>query len=180
MVKAIIKQTIIVLTVLGILAGLYILYQVYSPEIEYRIDKPDEKAVIRQIEEQEEYTENKLVTPSTEVDMIIGTNKSNLDNGGWIQRFDSNDLPNLIAIHRFGWSTLSPEQKIRQTLYHVDKLQDDDIVYIIWEGEKYEYEVDSIIDGDNNPSLSGKIIIYTCKFMSTNQRIFVVLKNYNI
>ena len=176
MVKTVIKQIIIILAVLGILAGLYILYQVYSPEIEYRIDKPDEKAVIQQIEGQEEYTENKLVIPSIGVDMIIGTDKSNLDNGGWVQRFDSNDLPNLIAIHRFGWSTLSPEQKMKQTLYHVDKLQDGGIVYIIWNGEKYEYKVDSIIDGDNNPSLSGKTLIYTCKFMSSSQRVFVLLK----
>lgn len=180
MVKTIIKQIIIILAVLGILAGLYILYQVYSPEIKYRIDKPDEKAIIQQIEKQEEYPENKLVIPSIGVDMIIGTAKSNLDNGGWVQRFDSYDLPNLIAIHRFGWSTLSPEQKMKQTLYHVDKLKEGDIVYIIWNGEKYEYKVDSTIDGDNNPSLSGKTIIYTCKFMSSNQRIFVVLKNWNI
>ncbi len=175
MVKTIIKQIILILAVLGILAGLYILYQVYSPEIKYRIDKPDEKAVIEQIEKQEVYTANKLVIPSIGVDMIIGTDKSNLDSGGWVQRFDSNDLPNLIAIHRFGWSTLSPDQKMKQTLYHVDKLKEGDNVYIIWNGEKYEYKVDSIIDSDNNPSLSGKTIIYTCKFMSSKQRIFVIL-----
>lgn len=174
--KTIVKQVIIILAVLIVLAGLYILYHIFSPEIEYRIYKPDEKAVIEQIENQEVYTENRLVIPSIGVDMIIGTDKRNLDNGGWVQRFDSNDLPNLIAIHRFGWSTLSPQQKMKQTLYHVDKLKEGDIVYIIWNGEVYEYKVDSIVDGDNNPSLSGKTIIYTCKFMSSSSRIFVILE----
>lgn len=65
---------------------------------------------------------------------------------------------------------------MKQTLYHVDKLKERDIVYIIWNGEKYEYKVDSIVDGDNNPSLSGKTIIYTCKFMSSDRRVFVILE----
>jgi len=156
-------------------AGFFILYEIFAPELAFRIDKPDEKQIIEYIESNVELTENKLIIPSIGVNMEIGKDKQFLDYGGWVQGVNNDGRPKLIAVHRFGWSNLSPEQKMKQTLYHVDKLDNEDIVFIIWNGEKHEYKVDSIIDGDNNPSLSGKTIIYTCKFMSTNQRVFVVL-----
>ncbi|HQF36686.1 MAG TPA: hypothetical protein PLL26_03555 [Candidatus Dojkabacteria bacterium] len=96
--------------------------------------------------------------------------------GEWIQRLDLDNFPNLIAVHRFGWSTLTPEQKVRQTLYHVTKLNEGDKVFIIWKGEKYEYKVKEIANGTNNPN-DEYLTIYTCKFYSSNQRIFVILSN---
>lgn len=174
--KRFIKTILIIISIVLIGIGLFIIYEVFSPELEYKINPPNEAKIIEMIESEEDLSINRLIIPSIGVDMKIGQDKEFLDYGGWIQRLDSDNLPNLIAIHRFGWSTLSPDQKMKQTLYHVDKLKEDDIVYIIWNGEKYEYKVDSIIDGDNNPSLSGKTIIYTCKFMSSSSRIFVILE----
>ncbi len=174
--KRFIKAILILVPIVLIGTGLFTIYGVFSPEIEYKINPPNEAKIIEMVESEEDLSINRLIIPSIGVDMKIGQDKEFLDYGGWIQRLDSDNLPNLIAIHRFGWSTLSPDQKMKQTLYHVDKLDKGDIVYILWNGERYEYHVESIIDGDNNPSLSGKTIIYTCKFMSTNQRIFVVLK----
>lgn len=174
--KRFIKAILIIISIVFIGIGLFIIYEIFSPEIEYKINPPNETKIIETIESEEDLSINRLIIPSIGVDMKIGQDKEFLDYGGWIQRLNSDNLPNLIAIHRFGWSTLSPEQKMKQTLYHVDKLKEDDIVYIIWNGEKYEYKVDSIIDGDNNPSLSGKTIIYTCKFMSSSSRIFVMLE----
>ena len=107
--------------------------------------------------------------------MKIGQDKEFLDYGGWIQRLDSDNLPNLIAIHRFGWSTLRPDQKMKQTLYHVNKLNEGDKVFVIWNGKRYEYQINDITDGTNNPS-DEYLTIYTCKFYSSTQRIFVVLK----
>ena len=106
--------------------------------------------------------------------MKIGQDKEFLDYGGWIQRLDSDNLPNLIAIHRFGWSTLSPDQKMKQTLYHVNKLNEGDKVFVIWNGEKFEYHIKEIADGTNNPS-DEYLTIYTCKFTNSKERIFVLL-----
>ncbi len=180
MVKTVIRKIIILLAILLILGGLYILYQVFAPEIEYRIDKPDEAKIIQQVEKQETYTENKLVIPAVGVDMIIGTDKQSLDNGGWVQRLSSDSLPNLIAIHRFGWSNLSAEQKMKQTLYHVYKLREGDVVFVIWSGKKYEFTVKNIIESTDNPANDEDLVIYTCKFFNSSQRVFIILNNNSV
>ena len=108
--------------------------------------------------------------------MEIGTEKSFLDYGGWIQEQDLNDKPEMIAVHRFGFNGLSPEQKIKQTLYHVNKLRKGDVVYLAWNGELYEYTVSAVTEGVNNPEIKSDLIVYTCKFINSNSRVFIVLK----
>ncbi len=164
----------IIFTLLGILLLLHIL----SPEIEFQIDPPKEDLITEKLDVTKEYPENKLIIPSIGVDMLIGQEESFLDYGGWIQGVDTKGNPNLIAVHRFGWSTFSPEEKMRQTLYHVYKLNEGDKVFILWNGRKYEYEVIDIIEGKNNPKFNN-LMIYTCKFYSSNQRIFVLLEVIN-
>jgi sortase (surface protein transpeptidase) len=171
-----VKAILISLLVILVGIGFFIIYEVCSPEIEYKINPPKEVEIIEAIESEEDYSINRLMIPSIGVDMKIGQDKEYLDYGGWIQRLDSNNLPNLIAVHRFGWSTLSPEQRMKQTLYHVNKLNKGDKVFVIWNGKRYEYLVKEIIDGTNNPS-DEFLTIYTCKFYSSNQRIFIRLSD---
>ena len=136
--KRFIKTILIVFSIVFIGIGVFILYEVFSPEIEYKINPPNEDAIIETIESEEDLSINRLIIPSIGVDMKIGQDKEFLDYGGWIQRVDSNNLPNLIAVHRFGWTTLNPEEKMKQTLYHVNKLNKEDKVFVIWNGEKFE------------------------------------------
>ena len=174
--KRFIKAILIAFSIVLIGVGLFIIYEVLSPEIEYKINPPNEAKVIEMIESEDDLAINRLIIPSIGVDMKIGEDKEFLDQGGWIQRLDSNSLPNLIAVHRFGWSTLSPEQKMKQTLYHVNKLNEGDKVFVIWNGKRYEYRIKEITSGTNNPS-DEYITIYTCKFYSSNQRVFVSLND---
>lgn len=173
--KRFIKAILIIISIVLIRIGLFIIYEVFSPEIEYKINPPNEAKIIEMIESGEDLSINRLIIPSIGVDMKIGQDKEFLDYGGWIQRLDSDNLPNLIAIHRFGWSTLSPEQKMKQTLYHVNKLNEGDKVLVIWDGKRYEYQIKEITDGTNNPS-DEYLTIYTCKFMSSISRIYVELE----
>ncbi|MCA9376448.1 sortase [Candidatus Dojkabacteria bacterium] len=172
--KRVIKAILIIISIVLIGIGSFIIYEVLSPEIEYKINPPKEDEIIEKIESEEDHSINRLIIPSIGVDMKIGQDNEFLDYGGWIQRLDSDNLPNLIAIHRFGWSTLSAEQKMKQTLYHVNKLNEGDIVFVIWNGKKFEYRIKEITDGTNNPS-DEYLTIYTCKFYSSNQRVFVLL-----
>jgi len=172
--KRFIKAILIAFTIGLIGVGVFIIYEVFSPEIEYKINPPNEAKIIETIESEEDLSINRLIIPSIGVDMKIGQDEEFLDYGGWIQRLDSDNLPNLIAVHRFGWSNLSPDQKMKQTLYHVNKLNEEDKVFVIWNGKRYEYKVKGIADGTNNPS-DEYLTICTCKFYSSNQRIFVLL-----
>ena len=124
--KRFIKAILIAFTIGLIGVGVFIIYEVFSPEIEYKINPPNEAKIIETIESEEDLSINRLIIPSIGVDMKIGQDEEFLDYGGWIQRLDSDNLPNLIAVHRFGWSNLSPDQKMKQTLYHVNKLNEED------------------------------------------------------
>ena len=172
--KRFIKAILIIVPIVLIGTGLFTIYEVFSPDIEYKINPPNEAKIIEMVESEEDLSINRLIIPSIGVDMKIGQDREFLDYGGWIQRHDSDNLPNLIAIHRFGWSTLSPDQKMKQTLYHVNKLNEGDKVFVFWNGEIYEYYVKEITDGTNNPS-DGYLTIYTCKFTNSKERIFVAL-----
>lgn len=172
--KRFIKAILIISSIVLIGTGLFIIYEVFSPEIEYKINPPNEAKIIEMVESEEDLSINRLIIPSIGVDMKIGQDKEFLDYGGWIQRLDSDNLPNLIAIHRFGWSTLSPEQKMKQTLYHVNKLSEGDKVFVIWNAKRYEYQIKEITNGTNNPS-DEYLTIYTCKFTNSKERVFVVL-----
>lgn len=156
--------------------GFFILYEIFAPELTFRIDKPDEKKIIEYIESNVELTENRLIIPSIGVDMEIGKDKEFLDFGGWVQGVNNDGRPNLIAIHRFGFNSFTAEEKIKKTLYHVNKLKQGEVVYIIWEKQLHTYYVENVVKGVNNPQIDVSLMIYTCRFMSSRQRVFVLLE----
>jgi len=147
-----------------------------SPEIAYQLNKPDLLESVISAETSEDLSVNRLIIPAIGVDMLIGSEQRYLDFGGWIQSSNQDNEPNLIAIHRFGWDNLTPEQKIKQTLYHVQKLKGGDKVYLIWNGERYQYEVTNLINDTNNPPITENLVLYTCRFFNSSHRIFVQTK----
>lgn len=171
--KTIVRKIIIGLGIVLVLVGAFIFYQVSSPEIAYHINPPKVEEITNSVEQTEDLSVNKLIIPSIGVDMQIGSERRYLDIGGWIQSSTQDNTPNLIAIHRYGWDNLSPEQKIKQTLYLVNSLKKGDKVFLIWNGMKYQYEVSKLTDDTNNPALDENLMLYTCKFFNTSHRIFV-------
>lgn len=175
MAKRIIRIIGLALALLFFGIGILLVYEILAPEIEYRVDTPNEEEIIQIIQSETKLDQNRLFIPSIGVDMEIGSDKQFLDFGGWVQEVDYDGMPELIAIHRFGFNSLTAEEKVKQTLYHVNKLNDGDVVYLIWEGVLYEYGVKEVVSGVNNPDFKDGIVIYTCRFMSSKERIFVVL-----
>jgi len=168
-----------IITIIGFVLtcfGIFVLYQTTSPEVAYQLDKPDVQEAMISVETTEDLSINRLIIPAIGVDMQIGSEKRFLDYGGWVQSSNQENEPNLIAIHRFGWDNLSPQQKIKQTLYHVQKLKGGDKIYLIWNGKRYQYEVTNLIDDTNNPAINDDLVLYTCKFFNSNHRIFVQTK----
>jgi len=172
--KRIIRKLGLITSIIFMCTGFFILYEIFAPELAFRIDKPDEKKIIEYIKSNVELTENRLIIPSIGVDMEIGEDKEFLDFGGWVQGVNNDGRPNLIAVHRFGFNSFTAGEKVKQTLYHVNKLKNGDRVFTIWNGKNYEYKVKDVIDGTNNPS-SEYLTIYTCKFYSSKQRVFINL-----
>jgi len=173
--KRIIRKLGLIVAIIFICTGLFILYEILAPEIAYQIDKPDEKQMIEYIESEIELTENRLIIPSIGVDMEIGEHERHLDFGGWVQEINDEGIPNLIAVHRFGFNSLTAEEKVKQTLYHVNKLNEGDVIYLVWDKVLYEYEVKGIVSGVNNPEVKADLVIYTCRFVSSRDRFFILL-----
>lgn len=171
--KTTFRKIILGIAIVLILVGAFVFYQVSSPQIIYTINPPKVEEITASIEQTEDLSVNKLIIPSIGVDMEIGSQQRYLDFGGWIQSSTQDNIPNLIAIHRYGWDTLSPEQKIKQTLYLVNSLKKGDKIFVIWNGKKYQYEVSQLIDDTNNPPITDDLVLYTCKFFNSSHRIFV-------
>lgn len=174
--KTIARRIITITGIVLVLFGIFVFYQTTSPEIAYQLNIPDVEELTLSVETAEDLSVNRLIIPSIGVDMQIGSEQRFLDFGGWVQSSNQENEPNLIAIHRFGWDNLSPEQKIKQTLYHVQKLKGGDKIYLIWNSKRYQYEVTDLIDDTNNPPITEDLVLYTCKFFNSSHRIFVQTK----
>lgn len=189
-----IRRVGIIGAVIFLLVGLFFILEVISPELIYRFNKPDEKEIIESVKQYEKhepeiqdttsetkeprYSQNRLIIPKIGVDLEIGTKTDLLDSGkgGWVQELNKENNPLFIAVHRFGWNTITPDEKMKQTLYHVYKLGKGDKIIVLWDGKKYEYEVKGISEGENNPVTDeGELVIYTCRFLSSSERIFIEL-----
>lgn len=158
---------------ISIALGAIILYRIFSPEIEFEVNKP----VLEKISAQTNYQEDVLIIPAIGVETRIATDESALNHGGWVQQTDIvTKLPEVIAVHRFGWENIPTEQKLKQTLYHVDKLKPGDEVTIFWKQKEYSYRVKKIVTAANNPETAkDDILLYTCKFFSSQKRVFLLL-----
>lgn len=169
-----IKIIAVVFFLFHICIGIFVLYNILAPEIAY--EPAEIKKEIEEKYEEEIPAENMMIIPKTGVEMKIGEPEHYLDFGGWVQEINNEDNPLVISAHRFGWSTLSLEQKRKQTLYYVDKLQEGDVIIVFWNGEKYTYQAKQIITATNNPSIrDDQLLVYTCRFWNSSDRIFVVL-----
>jgi sortase (surface protein transpeptidase) len=127
------------------------------------------------IDERTAISSNRLIIPKIGVNAPITTNEAGLSSGGWVQLLDiETELPEVIAIHRYGESHLNTEEQRRQTLINVHQLQPGDEVIITWEGEQYHYEISRMSQDSNNPDI-GKddLLIYTCLFFNNSKRIFI-------
>lgn len=168
-----IKIIAVVFFLFHICIGIFFIYNIFAPEIAY---EPNEiKKEIEEKYEEEIPEQNMMVIPKTGVEMKIGEPEHYLDFGGWVQEINNKDNPLVISAHRFGWSTFSLDQKRKQTLYHVDKLQEGDEIIVFWNNQRLTYQVKQIITATNNPSIKEtELLIYTCKFWNSAERVFVL------
>jgi sortase (surface protein transpeptidase) len=120
-----------------------------------------------------------ILIPSIQVSSPIGdsTNpEDSLRNGSWIASDFGNpeedSLPIIIAAHRFGYVYWDRETRDRLSYYNLPKTKVGDTIEIIWNQRKYIYEIFDIDDSTYIKSYDADLIIYTCKYFNSPQRIF--------
>lgn len=87
-----------------------------------------------------------------------------------------NDLPIIIAAHRFGYTSWSSEFRYTNSFYNLPKTKVGDRVQIIWEQRLYEYEVYKAEDDTQITDYDGDLILYTCRMYNSPIRVFRYLK----
>ena len=126
--------------------------------------------------------ENKIVIS------IIGVNSDLVENdnadeglkkGIWIvPNFgtpESNNLPIIIAAHRFGYIEWTKEFRETSSFYNLPKLKSGDRVQIIWNQRSYEYEVYKSEDNTQITDYNADLILYTCRMYNSPVRVFKYL-----
>lgn len=85
---------------------------------------------------------------------------------------DNNDLPVILAAHRWGENSFSWDYRNKNLFTEFDQLKGGEIVTITWNGKVYQYQITSIETQDHVTKLAD-LILYTCVDYYSSQRIIV-------
>lgn len=130
--------------------------------------------------------ENILRIASIGVDSEISQEQDadeGLEDGIWmVPNFGTpeiNDLPIIIAAHRFGYVYWSSDFRQKSSFYNLPKLKVGDRVQIIWNQRSYEYEVYKAEDNTQITDYEADLILYTCRMYNSPARVFRYLNRVN-
>ncbi|MFA7627913.1 MAG: sortase [Candidatus Dojkabacteria bacterium] len=130
--------------------------------------------------------ENVLRIASIGVDSEISQEPNadeGLEEGLWIVPDfgtpEINDLPIIIAAHRFGYVYWSSDFRQKSSFYNLPKLRVGDRVQIIWDQRSYEFEVYKAEDNTQITDYEADLILYTCRMYNSPIRVFRYLSRVN-
>ena len=106
-----------------------------------------------------------------------------LTKGTWIVNDfgtpENDDLPIILAAHRFGYSSWGTKKRNLISFYNLPKTGVGTKVSIYWNQREYIYE---IYDGNVETYITdynADLILYTCKYYNSPERIFRYAKRVN-
>jgi sortase (surface protein transpeptidase) len=129
--------------------------------------------------------ENRLIIDEIGVDALLGESgqesvEEALREGVWrVSEFGTpyaRKRPTILAAHRFGFLDWTNEFRRTNSFYNLPKLNEGDTVEIVWAHRKYIYEVYGIEEGAEILDYQADLILYTCKFLDAETRVFVYAK----
>lgn len=120
-----------------------------------------------------------ILIPSIQVSSPIGDSiepEESLREGSWIAKDfgspEDNSLPIIIAAHRFGYVYWDRDTRNLLSFYNLPKTDIGDTIEIVWNQRKYIYEIVDTDDSTYIKTYDSDLIIYTCKYFNSPQRIF--------
>jgi LPXTG-site transpeptidase (sortase) family protein len=84
--------------------------------------------------------------------------------------------PMILAAHRFGYLDWTQAYRLKNSFYDLPKLKNGDMVEIVWNQHRYDYQIQKVEEGTDISDYSSDLIMYTCKFLVSPVRIFVYAK----
>ncbi len=80
--------------------------------------------------------------------------------------------PMILVAHRFGYLAWSVPYRLQNSFFNLPKLKPGDQIEVIWDQRKYVYEVFAGDEGKEISDYQADLILYTCKFLESDERIF--------
>lgn len=81
-------------------------------------------------------------------------------------------LPIILVAHRFGYLNWTQPFREKNSFFNLPELQAGDLVEIIWDQRKFLYEIYQGEDGTEITHYTADLILYTCRFLDSDIRIF--------
>lgn len=83
-----------------------------------------------------------------------------------------NGPPIILVAHRFGYLSWSQNYRETNSFFNLPQLEEGDVIEIIWDQRKFTYQVYKSEDGVEISDYSADLILYTCRFLESDIRIF--------
>lgn len=125
--------------------------------------------------------ESRLSVPSIGVDTLIEEATSDnyeeaLKEGVWrVSDFGTpyaRTKPTILVAHKYGYLKWTNLFRRKSSFYNLPKLEEGDVVEIIWRQRKYIYEIYATGEGEEITDYSADLILYTCESLNSPVRIF--------
>lgn len=85
---------------------------------------------------------------------------------------EENELPVILAAHRWGYVTWTNSFRTLNSFYNLPKLEDGNLVEIVWNQRKYVYQIYDSQTGTGITDYDADLILYTCELWNSPTRIF--------
>ena len=180
----------ITIVLIAIPTSPYIWYRLNPDEVDKDVEKIVKEVTEEDVKEKEE--ENTLppfnpdlpeghfvLIPSIKVNSPISDSKDYkkaLLKGTWIVTDygtpEKDQLPIILAAHRFGYTSWSTDFRNRISFYNLPKTNKGDRVSIYWNQREYIYEIYDKEESTFISDYTADLILYTCKYFNSPVRIF--------
>lgn len=126
-------------------------------------------------------TENRLIIPNIGIDTAIleepvERHEEAFRKGVWrVPDFGTSyerQLPMILSAHRFGYLEWSNQYRKQNSFFNLPKLEPGDQIEVIWDQRRYVYEIYDEEEGKEISRYTADLILYTCKFLESDIRIF--------
>ena len=181
--KAFFRLILLIISIISILAGLYLLLILFTPKLVATIQKNSTQQL--------DSDQNQLVIPEVSIKAyILEGGEEQLEYGAW-HRYPERGNPEIggnfiLSGHSFVWAYTPWKVNEKSIFYNLKDVRTGDEISVRWGSEDYKYKVEQTFDVKPNqtdiekPSVEPRLTIYTCtEAGSADGRVVVIAKPFN-
>ena len=79
--------------------------------------------------------------------------------------------PMVLAAHRYGFLAWSNAYRRETSFFNLPKLENGDLVSVVWNGRIFEYEVFEGYTGPRIENYKADLVLYTCEVLNSSDRV---------